>query len=60
MDKKYVSDFTKFMDQYLDQHPEVVEEQRRNWRSFWDLKLKPSAQPPSKDDLVPDDHYGFL
>jgi len=29
MDKAYVSDFAKFMDQYLKEHPEEVEEQRR-------------------------------
>jgi hypothetical protein len=29
MAKGYVSEFTNFMDRYLKEHPEVVEEQRR-------------------------------
>jgi hypothetical protein len=29
MDKSYVSDYARFMDQYLKDHPEESEEQRR-------------------------------
>ena len=59
MNKAYVSDFMNFMDQYLKEHPEVVEEQRRGWSSFWEVKIDPAASNFSKEDIVPDDHYGF-
>ncbi|MFZ5523356.1 MAG: DUF3460 family protein [Pseudomonadota bacterium] len=59
MDKAYVSDFTKFIDQYLDEHPEVVEEQKQGWASFWQLKAEIRAPEISKDDIAADDGYGF-
>jgi Protein of unknown function (DUF3460) len=51
MDKYYVSEFTAFMDRYLKQHPEVVEDQRRIWSDYWGPKkvdpeeLKASEMP---------------
>jgi len=59
MDKAYVSDFTKFMDQFLKVHPEVVEEQMSSWASFWDLKIFPDTMHMRKEDFIRDDHYGF-
>jgi hypothetical protein len=35
MSKEYLSDFEKFMDQYLKDHPEVVKEQRRAEETYW-------------------------
>ncbi len=35
MSKEYVSDFEKYMNQYLKDHPEVVEEQRRAEETYW-------------------------
>ena len=59
MDKAYVSDFTRFIEQFLKVHPEVVDEQRRNWRSFWEVQPDRTATACGKQDFVPDDHYGF-
>jgi hypothetical protein len=59
MDKTYVSDFTHFMDQYLKVHPEVVDEQVRNWRSFWEPKIDRETAHARKEDIVPDHQYGF-
>jgi hypothetical protein len=59
MNKAYVSDFEIFMNQFLKEHPEVVEEQKRGWRSFWEVKIDPAAPNFSKEDIVRDDQYGF-
>ena len=34
--EKYVSEHTEFIRQYLEQHPEQVEEQRRGRALWWD------------------------
>jgi Protein of unknown function (DUF3460) len=59
MNKAYVSEFTNFIDHFLKVHPEVIEEQRRNWRSFWEPDIDPATSHVSKEDIVPDHHYGF-
>jgi len=59
MGKPYVSEFTKFMNQYLDEHPEVVEEQKRGWASFWQLKAEIRAPEITKGDIARDDSYGY-
>jgi len=59
MAKGYVSDFSKFMNQYLEEHPEVVEEKKRGWASFWLLKTEIRSPEKSKDDVAPDDSYGY-
>ena len=59
MDKAYVSEFTVFMDHYLQVHPEVLEEQRRGWDFFWSPKAGLEAVNKELEDIVPDDAYGF-
>lgn len=59
MDKAYVSEFTLFMNRYLEQHPEVVEDQRRGWRFGWEPKVEPEAERDAELDLAKDDAYGF-
>lgn len=59
MGKAYVSEFTKFMNQYLDEHPEVVEDQRRGWEFFWKAKVDLMAPEITRDDVAPDDSYGY-
>ncbi|NNM69093.1 MAG: DUF3460 family protein [Gallionella sp.] len=59
MDKAYVSEFMNFMNRYLEEHPEVVEEQRRGWAFFWNAKVDPTAAEITKKNRVPDDSYGF-
>jgi hypothetical protein len=60
MDKAYVSEFMNFMNRYLKEHPEVVEEQRHGWEFFWNAKVDLTAPEITKEDRVPDDSYGFL
>ncbi|MDE2585407.1 MAG: DUF3460 family protein [Betaproteobacteria bacterium] len=59
MDRRYVSEFTRFMSQYLADHPEALEEQRRGWDIYWDHHVDFSAQEKAREDAVPDDTYGF-
>jgi hypothetical protein len=59
MDKAYVSEFTDFMNRYLGKHPEVVEEQWRDWNFFWNTKVDPTPPEITKENRDPDDSYGF-
>lgn len=49
----YVSEFTRFMDTFLDEHPEVVENQRKGWYIFWDTNVDFEALEKAKKDRVP-------
>jgi hypothetical protein len=39
MDKNYVSEFTVFMNKYLKENPDVVEDQRRGRDIHWNPKI---------------------
>jgi len=59
MNREYVSEFTVFMNRYLEDHPEAVKEQHRGWRIYWDHKIDLAEQERALKDSVPDDGYGF-
>lgn len=59
MDKHYVSEFDHFMNRYLDEHPGVVKEQIRGWRSFWMPEVDHTASHPTIEDIARNDGYGF-
>ena len=59
MDRNYVSEFTRFMNQYLEQHPEVVKDQERRWNSYWYPEVDPVALREAEEDRATDDAYGF-
>lgn len=59
MDRGYVSEFTRFMDHYLAEHPEVVADKRVGWRIYWDKQVDLKALAQAEEDSVPDDGYGF-
>lgn len=59
MNKAYVSDFEIFMAQFMKDHPEEVVKQKAGWNSFWNVKVDPASHVIHKEDIVPDDHYGF-
>ncbi len=52
MDKSYESEFTRFMDLFLQQHPEAAAEQMQRWHWDWDPKPHP-VEGDDEDDLVP-------
>ncbi len=43
----YESDITKFLRQYLEEHPEEVESQRQGRAVWWDKTPEERAQTPS-------------
>ena len=43
---QYESDLTKFMRQYLEQHPEVIESQKRGRAIWWDKTRDERTAPP--------------
>ena len=54
----YVSEYTLFIQQYMAEHPEVVEDQKRGWSIWWDRKADQAAIKKANEDFVPDDSYG--
>ncbi|WP_293759823.1 DUF3460 family protein [uncultured Aquitalea sp.] len=55
----YQSDFTKFMNDYLDKHPEV-EQQRRDLRlTLWDRKVDLEDQRRWKESRVAQKPYVY-
>lgn len=59
MDKHYVSEFTTFMGHFLEEHPEVAEEQMRGYNFFFNAKIDWEELENADEGSVPDDHYGF-
>lgn len=55
----YISEFESFINQFLGDHPEVVEDQRRGMAIYWDRKVDFEALDKAHIDSVPDDRYGF-
>lgn len=59
IDRAYVSEFTRFIDHFLEEHPEVVEDQKVGRRIYWEKQVDLPAQEAAGKDTVPDDGYGF-
>lgn len=59
LDRQYVSDYTHFIDQFLEQHPEVVADQHDGRLIYWEKIVDLKAQARAEKDAVPDDGYGF-
>lgn len=55
----YVSDFDQFLTDYLEQHPEVVEDRQRGWNIWWDHRLDLDDLEKQRKDSVPvkPNHY---
>lgn len=59
VDHAFVSEHTRFIGHYLEEHPEVLDDQHKGWRIYWDKKVDLVAQKKAEMDTVPDDIYGF-
>ena len=60
MDKHYVSEFTVFMNGYLQAHPEVVEDQQRGWNIYWNHEADFEELEEAEQEAVPGyDGYGI-
>lgn len=55
----YVSEFTAFISHFLDERPEVVDDQKTGRLIYWDRKVDPATLAAVDADTVPDDGYGF-
>jgi uncharacterized Ntn-hydrolase superfamily protein len=49
----YVSEFTRFIDAFLDTHPDVIEDQRRGWYIWWDHQIDLKELDKARTDTVP-------
>lgn len=59
VERDYVSEHTKFMSRFLEQHPEVVEDQWVGREIYWDKHIDFAEQAKARSDNVPNDLYGF-
>jgi hypothetical protein len=55
----YVSEFTKFMDGFLEQHPEVDTERRELRLKLWDTALDLDDQRRWRESRVPQKPYVY-
>lgn len=56
----YVSEFTQFIDHFLEEHPECVEDQHRGWNLFWDHKVDFAELELAEKDHVPVHGYEYF
>lgn len=59
IDRAFVSEHTRFIDHFLEEHPDALAEQHTGWRIYWDKRIDLDAQKRAETDGVPDDNYGF-
>lgn len=57
--KAYESDITKFIREFLDKHPEVVEKQRQARATWWDRPQDLREQEALKAAKVPKKAYEY-
>ncbi|HAT29847.1 MAG TPA: DUF3460 domain-containing protein [Janthinobacterium sp.] len=55
----YVSEFTQFLDRYIEKHPDVVEDQRRGWYIYWDHAVDLKQLEEAEKDSVPTPPYYY-
>jgi hypothetical protein len=48
-----VSEFTRFMDGYLQQHPAVLTDQQRGWNIWWNRYVDLGEWERAQQDTVP-------
>lgn len=55
----YVSEFEQFLDGYLDQHPDVVENRQRGWYIWWDRRVDLDELDKQRHDSVAAKPYQY-
>ncbi|AUZ04418.1 MULTISPECIES: DUF3460 family protein [Vitreoscilla] len=55
----YQSDFTKFMNEYLEQNPDVAAERLTNRAKLWDVTLKNEEQADFEAAELPKPAYTY-
>jgi hypothetical protein len=56
---QYESDLTKFMREFLSQHPEQVEEQKKGRALWWDKPQDLETQTRNRESKVPQRAYYY-
>lgn len=56
----YVSEFTEFMDRFMEEHPEAVKSQRTGWDIFWDHDIDIRELDRQGRDTVPVKGYEYF
>jgi hypothetical protein len=56
----FVSDFTRFIDGFLEEHPEVVADQRAGRAIYWDRPVDLKQLEAERRDTVPTDSYYYF
>ncbi|MES2165109.1 MAG: DUF3460 family protein [Pseudomonadota bacterium] len=58
---EYESEFTRFLNDYLRQHPEVRRDQQLGWRIFWERPVDPhSIDRDRKAELKPTVYHSYF
>lgn len=60
MDRHYVSEFTAFMNRYLEEHPEVVADQARGRAIYWDKKVNFEELKKEAEEEAPPEAYPYF
>ncbi len=55
----YVSEYEQFLDAYLAQHPDIVEDRQRGWYIWWDHRVDLDDLDKQRRDTVPDKPYHY-
>jgi hypothetical protein len=55
----YVSEFEQFMGNFLTEHPEVVDSQRKGWYIFWNRHVDFDDVQKASEDNVPTKEYYY-
>ena len=59
--REYVSEFTRFMDGYLHQHPEVQQDRTLGWRIWWERPVDPkSIDREAQANLKPTVYHSYF
>ncbi len=55
----YVSEFEQFLNGYLAQNPDVVEDRQRGWYIWWDHRVDLDELDKQRRDAVPAKPYHY-
>jgi hypothetical protein len=56
----YVSEFTQFIDHFLEEHPEAVQSQKDGWHIYWDKDVDFDELRKSSKETVPIKGYDYF
>jgi len=57
---KYVSSATKFINDFLKQHPDVIQKQKAQRDTWWDIDLDLDEQKEYQDSEVKSGEYAYF